>query len=87
MRIMPHSAFDGRTPNEVCSRDRPELEQELIEARHRARAERLRAHRSLVCEACVGRDPTRRLVTQKAVWFPLAQLPRWSVEGRFTEQR
>jgi hypothetical protein len=35
-RVTPHSTFEGRTPDKVYFGDRAELEQGLIEARHRA---------------------------------------------------
>lgn len=65
--VMPHSAFDGRTPDEVYFGQRTELEGELVEARHRARAERMAKNRSLACDACVGREsPTEPISRETA---------------------
>ena len=64
--VIPHAAFEGHTPDEVYFGQNPELEKELREARQRARAERLLAHRALACEDCLGRESPSEVVSREA---------------------
>ena len=64
--VMPHAAFEGRTPDEVYFGQRPELEQELRDARRRARAERMAANKATACTECIGREPPEELVSREA---------------------
>jgi len=64
--VMPHAAFEGHTPDEVYFGQRPELEEELREARRRAQAERMLANRALACEDCLGRESPSELISREA---------------------
>ena len=52
---MPHSAFDGQTPDEVYFGTAASLPEELAAARAKARAARLAGNRALSCARC---EPT-----------------------------
>ena len=64
--VMPHAAFEGHTPDEVYFRQRPELEEELREARRRAQAERMLANRALAREDCLERESPSELMSREA---------------------
>lgn len=51
-QVMPHSAFQGQTPDEMFFGSGNAVPDELAAARKRARAARLEADRSLSCERC-----------------------------------
>jgi putative transposase len=53
---MPHAAFSGQTPDEMCFGTAANLPAELASARSRARDSRLAANRALSCEACLGQQ-------------------------------
>ena len=54
---LPHSAFDGQTPDERYFGMGETVSQELEAARASARKARLKANRSLSCSVCEDRDP------------------------------
>jgi hypothetical protein len=51
---MPHSALNGRTPDEVYFGQAENVPAELAVARSAARRARLEANRALSCEACMA---------------------------------
>ena len=59
---VPHSAFNGETPNEMYAGTADGVAERLAEGRKRARDARLATNRALSCEACVleqrARAPT-----------------------------
>jgi transposase InsO family protein len=64
-RVMPHSAFQGQTPNEMFFRAGDEVAQRLSAARRSAREERMRANRAARCGVCVGETTSRALLLQR----------------------
>ena len=56
---MPHSAFEGQTPDEMHFGTAANLAAELATANTNARAARLAANRALSCEACLGQQGAR----------------------------
>jgi len=54
--VMPHRAFNGRTPDEVYFATAVNLEQELADRRRQARAERVHLNREQSCEECLARE-------------------------------
>ncbi len=60
-REMPHSAFQGQTPDEMYFGTGVNIPERLASARDAARQSRLEANRHLDCEACSGElgDPRR----------------------------
>ena len=53
--LMPHSAFDGHTPDEVYFGTGSAIAAELASGRARAREARMDQNRHARCGACVGR--------------------------------
>jgi transposase InsO family protein len=53
--VMPHSALNGRTPDEAYFGKAEATPAELAAARSAARRERLETNRSLSCQACAAR--------------------------------
>ena len=51
-RVLPHTAFDGQTPDEMYLGSGEGVPSQLEEARARARAARLEANRRATCTAC-----------------------------------
>jgi hypothetical protein len=51
--VMPHSAFEGQTPDEMFFGTGDEVTQNLSAARRSAREERMRANRTARCGVCV----------------------------------
>ena len=49
---LPHSAFDGRTPDEKCFGTNSGVAERLEQKRARARTERLAAYRAVACAVC-----------------------------------
>ena len=49
---LPHSAFQGQTPDEMYSGTRNHIPQQLQVQRHAARQSRLEANRALSCRKC-----------------------------------
>jgi hypothetical protein len=52
--VLPHSALNGRTPDEVYFARAEHIPTKLAAARSAARRERLEANRTLSCEACAA---------------------------------
>lgn len=52
---MPHSAFEGQTPDEMYFGTAANLPDELAAARRKARAWRLDTNRAISCDRCAGR--------------------------------
>ena len=50
---MPHSAFEGQTPDEVSFGTGDEVDKKLAEARKTARKKRTDANRAVGCGVCV----------------------------------
>jgi len=63
--VMPHSAFQGQTPNEVFFGTGGEITQKLSAARASAREERMRANRTARCGVCVGEASSGALLLQR----------------------
>jgi len=64
--VMPHSAFQGQTPNEMFFGTGGEVTQKLSAARTSAREDRMRANRTARCDVCVGETTSRPLLLQQA---------------------
>jgi putative transposase len=66
--VIPHSAFDGQTPDEMFFGRGDQIPDQLDAARRQARAARLEANRTLSCERCragsVAEAPTEPLAPQ-----------------------
>ena len=63
--VMPHSAFQGQTPDEVFFGIGDAVAERLAEARESAREERLRANRAARCSICVGEVSLGALLLQR----------------------
>ena len=59
--VMPHSALDWRTPDEVYFGRAVDVPSQLEEARRSAREARLTANRETTCETCRGSTSTTAL--------------------------
>ena len=53
--MMPHSAFDGQTPNEVFFGTGDAVVAKLAAERVQAQAEQMACNRSVECGICIGR--------------------------------
>ena len=53
--VMPHSAFEGQTPNEVFFGTGDAILAKLAAERAQARTERMTRNRSAGCGVCIGR--------------------------------
>ena len=53
--VMPHSAFDGQTPNEVFFGTGDAVVAKLAAKRVQAQTERMARNRSAGCGVCIGR--------------------------------
>jgi hypothetical protein len=62
---MPHSAFQGQTPDEIFFGTGDEVTQELAAARINARDERIRENRAARCGVCVGEASSGALLLQR----------------------
>ncbi len=51
--VMPHSAFQGQTPDEIFLAIGDDVAQKLVDARKVAREKRLNENRAAACGACV----------------------------------
>jgi transposase InsO family protein len=56
-QVMPHSAFEGQTPDEVFAGVGNQVPQQLAQQRHTARQERIETNRKLNCNSCFFADP------------------------------
>jgi transposase InsO family protein len=63
--VMPHSAFQGQTPDEVFFGIGDEITKRLSESRESAREKRMRANRTARCGACVRETTSRALLLQR----------------------
>jgi putative transposase len=54
--VMPHSAFDGQTPDEMYCGRGVHVPDQLAEARREARRQRLKANRQARCGVCPRDD-------------------------------
>ncbi len=63
--MMPHSAFEGQTPDEVFFGIGDEVTKRLSEARESAREKRMEANRAARCGVCVGDASFGALLLQR----------------------
>jgi len=63
--VMPHSAFEGQTPDEVFFGIGDEVGERLAEARQTAREKRMEANRAARCGVCVGEASSGALLLQR----------------------
>ena len=63
--VMPHSAFEGQTPDEVFFGIGDEVTKRLSEARESAREKRMEANRAARCGVCVGDASFGALLLQR----------------------
>jgi transposase InsO family protein len=64
--VMPHRAFDGRTPDEVYFGVADNLAGELAERRRLAREQRVASNRSKTCATCEPRGTATEAVPREA---------------------
>jgi transposase InsO family protein len=63
--VMPHSAFDGQTPDEMYFGTSRAVPAELATARENAREERMKANRASGCSVCVPDADSEALLLQR----------------------
>jgi len=63
--VMPHSAFQGQTPDEIFFGIGDEVTIRLSEARESARGKRMEANRAMRCGVCVGEASSGALLLQR----------------------
>jgi hypothetical protein len=63
--VMPHSTFQGQTPDEVFFGIGDEVARRLPEARKTAIEDRVRSNRAARCRGCVGETASRALLLQR----------------------
>ncbi len=63
--VMPHSAFQGQTPDEVFFGISDEVTKRLSEARESARGKRMEVNRAVRCGVCVGETTSGALLLQR----------------------
>jgi putative transposase len=63
--VMPHSAFQGQTPDEIFFATGDDVTEKLADARKRAREKRLAENRSAACDACVLETSSGALLLQR----------------------
>jgi putative transposase len=63
--LMPHSAFEGQTPDEMYFGTGGEVAINLAIARQTARDERIKANRAARCGVCTGEGDPRALQLQR----------------------
>ncbi len=63
--VMPHSAFQGQTPDEVFFGIGDEVSQKLCDDRKTAREERVRGNRAARCCRCSGEVSSGALLLQR----------------------
>ncbi len=63
--VMPHSAFQGQTPDEVFFAIGDDVASRLSEARKLAREDRMKANRTARCGVCVGETGLGALLLQR----------------------
>jgi len=65
-KVMPHSAFQGQTPDEVFFGIGDDVTQRLAESRESAREKRMKENRAAGCGVCVGETSSGALLLQRA---------------------
>ncbi len=63
--VVPHSAFEGQTPDEVFFGIGDEVPKNLSDARKKAREQRMNANRTAQCDVCVGETSSGALLLQR----------------------
>ena len=63
--VMPHSAFEGQTPDEMFFGTGDSVPSELAGARDRARDERMKANRAAGCGVCFPDVDSKALLLQR----------------------
>jgi len=63
--VMPHSAFQGQTPDEVVFGIGDEVSEKLAIARKSAREKRMKKNRAVRCGVCVGETNSGALLLQR----------------------
>jgi hypothetical protein len=63
--VMPHSAFQGQTPDEVFFGIGDEVTKNLADARKMAREKRMKENRAVRCGVCVGEARSGALLLQR----------------------
>jgi hypothetical protein len=63
--VMPHSAFEGQTPDEMFFGTGDEVTQNLSAVRRSAREERMRENRTARCGVCVQEASSGALLLQR----------------------
>ena len=64
--VMPHSAFEGQTPDQVFFGIRDQATQDLASARKIAREKRMKENRAAGCGLYVGETSSEALLLQRA---------------------
>jgi hypothetical protein len=64
--VMPHSAFEGQTPDEVLFGIGDEVPRKLTVARKTAREKRKKENRAAGCDVCVGEASFGALLLQRS---------------------
>ena len=70
-QVMPHSAFEGPTPDEMYFGTGGSVVAELANARKAAREERMKENRAAACSVCFGETDSRALLLQR----PRSRMP------------
>ena len=63
--VMPHSAFQGQTPDDVFFGIGDEVTKKLADARKTAREKRMKENRAARCSMCVGETESGALLLQR----------------------
>ena len=63
--VMPHSAFQGQTPDEIFFGIGDEVATKLLAARRIAREERVKSNRAARCDVCIGETSSEALLLQR----------------------
>ena len=64
-QVMPHSAFEGQTPDEMYFGTGGSVVAELASAQKVAREERLKANRAAACSVCFVKADSSALLLQR----------------------
>ncbi len=65
-QVMPHSAFEGQTPDEVFFGIGDEVSKKLASERKTAREDRMKENRAATCGLCIGEASSGALLLQRA---------------------
>jgi len=63
--VMPHSALQGQTPDEIFFATGDDVTEKLADARKLARVKRMAENRSATCDACVLETKSGALQVQR----------------------